>query len=620
MAAKNVAAKTWSITPSFDGLRYSAYPAGDKPAGYQTSPKIVGTDIRAITLVNNYNGLGSWFQVLGYGMGTDANKGTSTGCKVFLRDPAGDNVWYEVVSYLKIGKSRTYNWKQLMSCWVQVGSLGGSQVAGRALDLKITVNGVDSNILTARMINQGARDFYFASPAGNDSTGIKNDINHPYRYVQNASGGTYLGIWASWKPGDTIVIRGNAGNWTDQLAACNNRWAQFPWGPAFPVTTGADPVGQAGAVGKGYYTFYGYPLEDVHAIFNNGGGIHGCDSARAQAGSGSYVQIANLRMETQGGSARDAGGVNFQAGAGHWQVGCVEHGPWVAGSSSVLNCSGIGGQCNDTEIIDCYVHDIEGLSDLQNHGYYVGGVSGGTGYNNATTNTKFRYCVATNCSGGSNFQFYWQEGSNSNYMTGNAMEHCYADTCAKYNYNIGDSSVSMDLFNCIGVRAGFSAVRLHPPSGQTAAINVEACTFDNWNQAAGSTTQPYCIVQEGFASTGSIKVRHNIMRGRAGRGGAYTVGWYTNNGASDTAVTASQNVYYDPDGVVTAGWSIDAAAIVGNPNFTSAATGNYTLATGSAALDAVTTARAITISDDFFGIARPQGVRDDIGACEGVGT
>lgn len=33
MAVKNAVAKTWSIAPSSDGKRWSAWPAGDKPSG-----------------------------------------------------------------------------------------------------------------------------------------------------------------------------------------------------------------------------------------------------------------------------------------------------------------------------------------------------------------------------------------------------------------------------------------------------------------------------------------------------------------------------------------------------------------------------------------------------------
>ena len=616
MSVKNATAKTWTIIASFDGLKYSAWPAGDKPAGYQTSPVLVGTDIRAITLVNNYNGNGSWFKVMGYSLGTAAALGTTAGARVFLRDPLGDNAWHEVSNYLSLTTARTYARNQLQRLTVQVGALGGSQTSGRSLDLKVTVNGVDTNVLTGRMINQGARDFYFASPVGSDSTGVKNDPTHPYRYVQNASGGTYLGIWAAWQPGDTIVIRGNGGTWTDQLAACNTRWAQFPWGPAFAVTTGSVPTGSAGT---GYYTFYGYPGEDVHGSFNTGGGIQGPDSARAQTGNGQYVQIAGLRMDIQGGAARDAGPINLQNGALGWICNDNECGPWVAGASSVLNSSAIGGQGNSCEIRYNYVHDIAGLSDLQNHGMYFGGVAGGTGYNNASTNMDVGYNWIQNATGGSGIQLYWQVGSNSNYLTGNKVHHNFVESTAKYGINVGESCVSADVYDNIVALAGWSAFRICPPSGQTPAINFEHNTAYAWNQVHGATTQVAAILNEGYITTGSVKFNHNALVAAA-RAGAYSIDWYANNGAGDTNLAASQNDYWDPDGVKTTGWSIDAAAIFSDPKFSNAAALNFTPLTGSPLIDAVTTSASVSVSDDFYGIARPQGAHNDIGACEGVGT
>ena len=54
MAAKNAAAKAWSIAPSFDGLRYSVYPAGDKPA---VTPTLVSSTINGAgtTLTDVYS-------------------------------------------------------------------------------------------------------------------------------------------------------------------------------------------------------------------------------------------------------------------------------------------------------------------------------------------------------------------------------------------------------------------------------------------------------------------------------------------------------------------------------------------------------------------------------------
>lgn len=624
MAVKNAVAKAWQKTgggaplASFDGKVYSGYLNGDKPSGFQTAPKIVGTDLKAITLVNNYNGQGSWLKVFGYGLGSSALFGSSTGARIFLRDPNGDNAWHEVSTYTAFEMSRTFARNQLLRLTCQVGNLGGSQTSGRVLDVKITVNGVDTNILTAAVTNQGPRDFYFASPAGNDTTGVKNDITKPYRYVQyfNTTNNTYSGIWAAWARGDTIVIRGNGGTWTDQIVDSPQRWVRFPWGPAAGSYTGTAPTG---SVNTGYYTFYGMPGEDVHGSFNNGGGIQGCSSAQAQSGYGKYVQISGMRIDIQGGAARDAGPVNLQNGADHWVVTDMECGPWVAGSSSALNSSGIGGQGTFCYIGFNYVHNIEGLSDLQNHGMYFGGVSGGTGFNAATTDTEVCYNWVQTCTGGSGIQFYWQ-GGNSQYFTNNKIHHNFVETTAKYGINLGESSVSFDVYNNIVAYAGWSALRFYPLSASgTLAINIEHNTFFAWNQSHGATTAQAAILNEGFINTGAVKVNHNIIAATT-RGGSYSIDWYSNNGASDTTLSASQNLYWDPDGVKTTAWSIDAAGIFADPKFSSTAGLLFTLLSGSSALDAVTTAASVTVGDDYYGIARPAGTNKDIGACEGVGT
>jgi len=81
-------------------------------------------------------------------------------------------------------------------------------------------------------------------------------------------------------------------------------------------------------------------------------------------------------------------------------------------------------------------------------------------------------------------------------------------------------------------------------------------------------------------------------------------------------------VYFDPDGVHTTVLSTDAAGIYGDPKFASQASMIFTLLAGSPAIDAATNSGSgqIAVNDDFYGIPRPSGVRNDIGACEGVGT
>ena len=44
MAAKNIVAKSWALTPSADGRRHSAYPAGNAPSGGSSALSWVAPD------------------------------------------------------------------------------------------------------------------------------------------------------------------------------------------------------------------------------------------------------------------------------------------------------------------------------------------------------------------------------------------------------------------------------------------------------------------------------------------------------------------------------------------------------------------------------------------------
>ena len=148
MAVKDAIGKNWVLSPSFDGYLYSAYPDGDKPSGYQTTPTLIDTDIRSGSLTGFENNKGCYLRLYGYNLGRQNTLGTASGARVYLRDPLGDNAWHEVDNYRALNSSRVYSTHQVIRIIVQVGTLGGSITVGRALDVKITVNGVDTNILT----------------------------------------------------------------------------------------------------------------------------------------------------------------------------------------------------------------------------------------------------------------------------------------------------------------------------------------------------------------------------------------------------------------------------------------------------------------------------------------
>jgi len=608
----------WSaVAPSFDGIAYTTYPAGDKPSSYVTVPTIVGLSLKAGSFTGGEGNNGFPLSIFGYRLGTKGNVGTTAGAKVYFRDPIGDGLWHEAAVYRYCVPSRVFTKLQLQELCVQPGN-GAGFTPGRALDVKVTVNGVDTNVLFgAYKVQPG--NTYFVSHSGNDSTGVANDINHPFRYLQfyNTGSNTYTGLWTLVQPGDCIIVRGDNGTtWTDATGAFG-AWCAFQQGPALSsCPTGTAPTG---AVGHGYLTIMGYPGEDVHGSFVTFGGFQGADSQRAQAGYGQYIQITNFRIDIQGGSPRDGAPINMQSGADNWVVTNNECGPWVAGSSSFMNSSAIGGQGSNCYVAFNHCHNIEGLSDLQNHGMYFGGVSGGTGYDNASFNMEVCYNWVHDCSGGSGIQFYWQ-GGNSKYMYGNKVHHNVVHDTAKYGLNAGESTTGYDAWDNIVYRTGWSALRVAPLPGTSATIRFLKNTIYAWNQSQGVTNPTAAVLQDHTTSGGNVAIFNgNIFCMQKARAGVIN-GWYVNNGASDdSGVQASQNLFFDPDGVVTTPWSIDSLALYSDPKFTDLTSDTYTVQAGSPALGAATLANLFSITTDVYGWPRPSS-NQTIGATEGALT
>ena len=211
---------------------------GQDFASYQTAPTLIDTDINSGSTTNGENSKGAYVSLFGYAFGTQAALGTASGARVYFRHPGGDNTWHEVDNYRALNGSRVFATHQVARIIVQLGALG-SIAAGAVCDVKVTVNGVDSNILTGHFTIQPGH-FFFVSTSGNDGTGAKNNIAAPFRYLQQANGGsTFTGVFdptTGVKPGDTIVLR--AGTWSDQTGY-ESKWIR-PYNQ-----TGTAPNGSA---------------------------------------------------------------------------------------------------------------------------------------------------------------------------------------------------------------------------------------------------------------------------------------------------------------------------------------------------------------------------------------
>lgn len=612
MAVKDAIGKDWVISPSFDGYLYSAYPAGDKPSGYQTTPTLLDTDIVSGSLTGFENNKGCYLRLFGYSFGRQANLGTASGARVYMRDPLGDNAWHEVDNYRAFNTSRVHSVLQVVRLIVQVGSLGGSQTNGRALDVKVTVNGVDSNILTGQFTIQPG-DCYYVSPTGDDATGVKNDITKPFRYWQfSTSGGgdAYSGIFGAGKlqAGDTIC--GLAGTWSDNLGY-DLRCLRFR------SHTGTAPNG---TVGNGYIHLTAWPgaaganSPAVVKYLNptNGRGfIFGVNSAFAGT-YGQYISCSGLWAEMNATNVTDAAPFNMSYGANRWRVTDCEMGPWTTTLDSLA--AGITGQGVNGVVKFNYIHDIGGHpTNLQNHGMYF---DSNSATSTGTENYDVGYNWLYNCYGGSGIQFY---DANAYYHKNNLIHHNFIDTVAKYGINYADNSQSGDIYNNIVFSVQRHAIRINAVDSAATLIRVLYNTFYNCALVAGNASG---IMENDGSVTGSAAVlfKHNIVAFPAGRANTAFAVFYGNNGV-DTNVTLDQNLYYDAAGTLLTVPAKDATfGVVGNPNFTSASTKNFTVTAGGAGLNAATRSDPFTVSTDIYGIARPGGGTNDMGATEGIGT
>ena len=601
---------------------------GGGGGGGSSAPFIVTTDIVAGKLAGGENNAGDYLRIIGWNFGASGDFGTAAGLQAWFRDSGagGDNAWHEVASYRTVGAQRVTP-AGLKEAVIQIGALGGSQVAGHTLDFKLTLAGVDSAIFPNYFTVQPGK-IWFVSTTGNDSTGVADDINHPFLNAQVWNGTAFTGLCATGKiaPGDTVVFRGgsytaaetgyDAGSGAGSKAvfrfATTGSWATGVGGGSAPT----------GAVGHGYIHFTAYPGEDAHFTLSKGGGIQGCESSFASStdgGHGQYWTVSGIHWEMTSTAARDASGVNFQNGSRHVRAVSNEFGPWAT-ATGTTNAGGLTGVLQEGVILYNDIHDISGnLTDQQNHGIYLGGATGGT-YDDASKNVLVRGNWIRNCTAGCGINLYWQNTNSTatSVMTGLDISGNFIQNTLKYGINCGQSCVGALIYNNQVVDCGLNALRvegLGKLTGQADfAITFAFNTCYGWNRV-GSINDS-CFDTAGFANYGSIKLEHNIFAAASGRSGSNS--WYSNSafGGADANVTMSQNVYFDYAGTLTGSAAKDASPITTSPLFTNRATLDFTLQAGSSALQAVTTTDSLSLALDILLNARPKGTRKDIGAYE----
>jgi hypothetical protein len=602
------------------------------PTASPGAPFLINTDVVSGSLTGGESNLGGYLSLFGTGFGyastgatAQAALGSASGARVWLRRSTangGDNVWREVANYRALIPSRVYPRLGVEQIIVQLGGLGG-QAAGAVLDVKVTVNGVDSNVLASQFTVQPGRFFFVSRSAsmgggiaGNDSTGVVNDITHPYRYLQ-AYGSGYSGIFASIQPGDTIVLRGmtsrvdsstctaSSGNCFMETPGYDNRWVRFH------TFTGNAPTG---AANHGYITITRYPgpvmghaPEDV--LFKNpdtttaGGGIHGAGGAN-QATQGKYIVVSGLRGESAPNGTNDSAFIYFQNGGDYWRVFDNE----VTWPTTVDHrAGGATGQGTHGVIVANYIHDIGGsTSTYQNHGIYLS-ESGGTPVLYSQY-WDIAYNWLANMTGGSCFQFYASSGSDTFHDI--KLHHNWMEHCAKNGINLSSQiGTGIDIYDNVLLdvkesSGGTSFKTTTPTSGMV--VNFVHNTVVGYS---GSN----CILSDGGSPVDAsmqLNIRHNIIAMGPGR----SSGLCFEDFSGGAGVHYGENLWYDlePSARKTApSTSVDPGRVAADPLFvknpTSATSddGNYALQAASPARGAASTANPIAVPTDIRGTPRP---------------
>lgn len=626
MTAKNGTSKLFNDEENFDGGKDTRYPLGNKPSGYQTVPTLIDTDIISGSLTGGEDNKGAYMSLYGYNLGRVQNLGTADGARVYFRDPLGDNNWHEVDNYRSLRKSLVFEKLQVVEIIVQIGALGGGMTNGRELDIKVDVAGTDTNILEGHFTIQPGRFWFVDNVAGDDATGLVNDMTKPFRYLQNVvvQAVTFGGLWATTTPmgeaglraGDTIVLRDSGTPYSDQTGY-GGRWCRF----RLPAHNGSAPNG---TTGNGFIHITAYPggagdnaPEVVHYIDPAGGkgGIHGVNTAYVTT-SGTYVSISRLKIECSPTSVSDAAPINLQNGADHWRVYGNELGPW---ESTVPNpaharAGGVAGQGFDIKIKFNYIHDIWCNGASENHGIYVGDTG-----DLCSSDWDMSYNWIFNIPGGNSVQ--WNNNAASDTFDNMAFHHNWCEDNGKYSVNVGNSITNLNVYNNVLINPALAILRFDVCPDLTVVNFVHNTCIQKirYPTISAMTVQTW-----GNQTAGAINIKHNIFVMTEDHDASLL---FTTLGAGDTAVDMSENLYYDLQGTVLTAPALDATAIYGDPSFTDITNGDYTCQADGAGVEGCTEPEEIAIADDAFGFYRevtdtstPTTVFNDIGATQGVGT
>lgn len=550
------------------------------------APRIVFTDVPSGPVSGGEGNQGAYLSIFGRDFGSPDGLGTRT--KVTIGG-------VEVANYRSLGPSQVADRLGLQQLTVQVGALTG-KAAGQAWPVRVLVDGVASNYDVTFTPNPGR--VLFVALNGTDGTAAANDINHPWRHLQDGAGGAYGALRA----GDQVVLRG--GTWQD-TQGIDGTWLRFGNDTS---KKGSAPTGVAGT-GWIHITRYPGPIganapEDVHYVTPAGqrGGIQGPWSA-IRGVSGEYIAISNLRIEVDATAKSDAAPINLQYSAGPWQITNNEIGPWPSTLAAPNNAkaAGISGEGLGVVIRGNHIHDIacakgRPTNPLENHGIYI--------------DDDGRYDIGFNVferiTGGNGLQIYTNGGFSD--VTNNvSFHHNVVDGVGKHGINLADGSGShIKVFDNLVLNTQYSGLRIN--SVDLKGAKVYNNTFYN-TSLKGASDYYGALSNDWGLKVGAVDFVNNILRPAPGT--RYTGG---SVGFDGTEGSWSNDLWF---GGVEGVPGFAQAPVAADPKFVAAGS-DFHLHAGSPAINAGSGAVSALVKDDLESRRRPKLGAYDIGAYEAL--
>lgn len=594
------------------------------------APLILFTDITAGPTTGGENSKGCYLSIYGLNLGNFSDYGVTNFVTI-----GGVNVDNYRCLVDPVGSvATTFGFKRLT---VQVGAIG-TPAAGTPLAISVTVNGVGPINATSGgnylmpTINADALTFtpqpgsiIFVDPStGNNANA--GTIASPLADLQTTAGtggamhtNTGANGTDGTQPGTHIILR----NGTYTAVGLNNRWCDM-----FRIT-GTAPTG---AANRGPIVVTSYPgaaganapeLAQWAAPSGKGGGFNGNDSTRAIEVSTSYggftgwckyIHVSNVKVASNATAAADGGPFNLQNNGQFIRLVNVEATwPSTVTGASHGKSAGIEGNPKNGRFFSVYIHDINGDTAFnENHGIYMDGSSAAS--DTVAMDNEFGWIHIENIGAGSGVQFF--DGVNGFGMRNNIMHHVLIKNTNKHGLNVADNTRSLTFHDMLIIDVGESGIRFTTDSVVAAnGLYGYNCVVYGWARVVlAGTPDRYAFTDEATIGTApaSGRIENCIFAQTASHSGNTHYQFVNLNSGK---VALANNQWNDPDARLTTKPAGDTLGAFGDPLFTNAAGGDFSLQSGSPCKNAGTTPLN-TRAYDFSMNPSPFGASVDRGAFE----